>query len=220
MIRIWLTRPNQPRHPIEERVIARWEKLAGTLDAKLEIVEPKLYEIHGELLTRIWSMIRQDPKDTHLISETDFSPSRMLLSLIKNPRAATFTEFGNRDGPTHEFLHYDPLTAPWFMILNPSRFRTEPRLDWLGAAGPFNDAANYAYLNGVLDGCFFGDEVVVLRTFDHPSIRGAHYAFGTHFMWLRHWHDPPNSRLFPDDYTVQKHLAAIEEILRYEQPIL
>ena len=215
-MKIWLTRPNQAIHPLEVKLIERWiDKVAKPRGAQYKIMVPFPYEIHGELLTRIWNEIRQDSEEIHLISESDFFIHRegeeldhILARLKKWNRAAFFCAFGRRDPPDFKFTHLEPLVAPWFMIFNKPAFKVLPRLDWLSASGPFNDAANLAYCRAAEDGAFFRNQVIFGEGVDPDGFRGISYDFGTHLMWLRHWHNPDDV-IFPDGYTVTRHLEGV-----------
>lgn len=220
-MKIWITRPDQPIHPIENKLLLRWQEIAATRGADYERVQPASYQIHGELLTRIWNEIRQDSKDDiHLISESDFFIHRkgeeldhIIARMRRLNRAAFFCAFGRRDPPDFKFTHLEPLTAPWFMIFNKPAFKAMPRLDWLGAAGPFNDAANLAFCRAAEDGAFFRSQCLFGEGVDPDGYRGISYDFGTHLMWLRHWNSPTDV-LFPDGYTTERHLEGVRFWLR------
>lgn len=216
--KIWITQSNQTPHPIETACLSRWKSHAP---CALEVVRAQAFEIHGDLLTRIWSMIRSDRQhQVHLISESDFwihsadQISHELNAITRRGKAAHFVESCHRDNvPEHEIVRLEPLVAPWWILLNRTEFAADPPVDWLGPGGPRNDAANLAYTRGVEAGCFLANKVVFHEP-QNPApyfFRGAAHPWGTHFMWTRHWNESLSTPLFRGDkaYTVGTHLDGI-----------
>lgn len=221
-MKIWITHSAQPIHPIEQLCLDRWNALSSF--ATVNIVPAAPYEIHGELLSRIWNSIRSDPEPVHLISESDFwyansallLHERMMLSK-RNKALQICTSFHRDTLPDHPISSLAPLTAPWWILIDKSKLLAPLPVNWLDAAGPRNDAANLAYLRGVESGSFYEHTVSLVLPHDvSPNyFRGANYTFGTHFMWTRHWSAPPTERLFRDDphYTVGDHLRGVKSWL-------
>lgn len=218
-MKIFITRPNLPPHPFEDRCLERWKTAAVLRKAELEVVTAKPYEIHGELLTRLWNDIRVDLDSLCLISESDFYPDPDAINIlvsraVLDGTALTGCFSAHRDSPAHEWVSLAPLLAPWFLFFNRAAFAPgQPDLHWLGAAGPRNDAANLAYLRGVEAGIFTARNVNFFPGREpKPFLFGRTYPFGTHLMWRRHWHDDPERLLFPADPggpTIGQHLLAI-----------
>lgn len=230
-MKIIITRPAQPIHKFEQKFLDHWAQVSDLLGTKPVIVQNEPYETHGALLTRIWNDLRTC-KEPILISESDFwayadEVEDLLRHAQRLQRAACFTPLARRlahplpsgMAPTDalgSLKFYEPLVAPWFMLLLPSNFQADPPLTWLQAAGPFNDAANCAYLRGVEAGAFLEHNVKWLQKTKAlgPVIRGntavIQYLHGTHFFFTRHWHDNPETLLLPGGYTVGAHLAVIE----------
>lgn len=218
-MKIYLTRPRGPMHKFEQAFIAHWHGVSTLLSGNPPyLLENNLHETHGELLTRLWNDLRGE-KEAILISESDFWPfadevDDLIRSAQRRQLAACFTPLSRRDTPDCSERVLEPLVAPWFILLHPSFFKAQPPLDWLRQGGPFNDAANLAYLRGVEAGCFLQHNVKWLTPLNSlgPKISGCQtkYLHGVHSFFTRHWNDPPATRLLPNGYDVQTHLAAVE----------
>lgn len=226
-MKIIITRPNQPIHKFEQAFLDHWDKVASLFDTKPVVVANEPYETHGALLTRIWNDLRTS-KEPILISESDFwayaaEVEDLLRHAGRLARAACFTPLARRQAPAPpsgsalgDLKFYEPLVAPWFMLLLPHNFAGDPPLTWLMPGGPFHDAGNCAFLRGVEAGCFGEANVKWLQRSKvlGPIIKGdtaaLQYLHGTHFFFTRHWHDPPETPLLPGGYTVGAHLAVIE----------
>lgn len=221
-MRIIITRPNQPIHKFEQKFLDHWQKVSELFGTKPVVVQNEPYETHGALLTRIWNDLRT-LKEPILISESDFwayadEVEDLLHHATRLSRAAVFTPLARRQAPAPpsgmalgEVKLYEPLVAPWFMLLLPQNFRADPPLTWLQPAGPFNDAANCAYIRGVEAGAFLQADIKwVQKTRALGPTAALQYLHGTHFFFTRHWHDQPDTLLLPGGYTVGAHLAVIE----------
>jgi len=215
-MKVFLTRPNAPIHPLEERIIRVWRRQYDNV----EVIQAEPFEIHGDLLTRLWSDIRSSDDPDIIISESDFIPQ----PTINWPpgTAAVFVTFAHQHLAFPAILPCRPYSAGWYMRFNRSLFKSEPDLNWLNASGPFNDAANFAYLRAHLTGVIDWSSSVLIdpnnRSFGAEKLRCLRYPFGYHLFWTRHWHEP-NKVLFPDGYTVRNHLAAANRLLDYLEPI-
>jgi len=221
-MKIFITRPAGPKHPFELKFLSHWNDVANSISGgPAVVIEPTPHEIHGELLIRLWSDLRT-LKEPFLISESDFWPfadevDDLFRSMQRRRLAAVLTPLSRRvpgtDGDMDEQF-YEPLVAPWFLMLNPPAFRAAPDLDWLKQGGPFNDAANLAFCNAARSGTFFQPDVKWLQRNNSlgPKTTGycTKYLPGVHWFWARHWNDAPGTVLLPNGYDVQTHLAAIE----------
>jgi hypothetical protein len=216
-MKVFITRPAQPLHPLEERIISLWRRQYDNV----EVIQAEPFEIHGDLLTRLWSDIRSSDEPEIIISESDFVP---LPTIAWPPNiAAVFTTYCHQHLSFPTITPCRPYSAGWYMRFNRSLFKAEPALDWLSASGPFNDAANFAYLRAHLTGVLdWSNSLLIepMNTFHGKELlRCLRYPFGTHLFWTRHWYEP-KKRLYPDGYTVADHLAAASAMLKNLEPIL
>ena len=93
-----------------------------------------------------------------------------------------------------------PLIAPWFLYLRmtPRNLDHLPPETWLGAAGPYNDAANLA-LKAALDAGFVTDEPdwgLVQGQDAWPVVHGVRYPrLGTHAFFASSFGAPADKEL-------------------------
>lgn len=226
MMKFWITEPHAASGPLQDALRARWLALKGP--AKLTFMQANPGEIHGELLTRIWTYILEAdehekrfkglPTDLHVISETDFilqdAASQVLLDDYLTTTKALFVPNLTRDKETLELQHHFPLSAPWLLGINKNLFDIHNvKPDWLGASGPLNDAANFAFFNS-LDNLTDGDfHILTAHDARSDGILGVHYPhFGRHCFWNREFNSPPDKILL-GDWTVGRHTAGIKHLL-------
>jgi len=205
-------------HPLEERIIKKWRCQYNNV----EVVQAENFEIHGDLLTRIWSEVRSCDDPDIIISESDFIPFAAITG-SKPKLAALFVTFAHQHLNFPRITNCIPYSGAWYMQFNRSLFRAEPDLNWLSASGPFNDAANFAYLRGHLSGCFDWTNSTIINpqntVYGEEKLRCLRYPFGAHLFWARHWNEP-DKVLFPDGYTIRDHLAAANNLLDHLDPLL
>lgn len=211
------------KSPELRAILQCWQLIASEVNAGLHVRENHPWEVHGELLSRIWSEIRYGEPGTYILSETDFIPRRSLLCDLMYelavPRFRCTSHF-TRDAHL-ELVDHWPLSAPWFMTFDLC-FRPPawPPVDWLAAGGPFNDAANLAAQNAVKSKFALAKDIRWLEVEDAAPLMGAHLkGYGTHCFFARHFLDSPDTVLLPGSgYTVQEHKSRIRELLRQMHP--
>lgn len=212
LLKVYLTAPAGAQlgghRPTVERL---WAKASHAAETTFDIVENRSGEIHGELLSRLWvERVYEDLESGQdvLLSEIDFIPytdtvQRLdrvpnmvlvrYLTRIYQPDADVRREPGVFRAHHFDEARRVPLVGPWLMKLPAlgDWWRKIPR-DWLAQGGPFNDAANLAYVR--LRESEIDHPIIWLKHLDvHPLIHGADYRrIGVHVFFARALDLPDN----------------------------
>jgi len=222
-MQIWISCPRETTLAgLKPALFKRWAQSAqfatkNGVETGVHLLEPLPNEIHGEFLTRLWSTeILESPDDEHLISELDFLPYRdTVLRIATTARAGGFDLLGvpyvrrvySPDQSTRlhsgkvETYEQDglPLLGPWLLYLNLAKHRTLhlPQMDWLGAAGPFNDAGNLALHSLRASGFLTETNFALLPAKDaFPLIHGTQYPrVGIHTFFAREYDAPADKEI-------------------------
>jgi len=215
-----ITEPRVPGTFLSRQLIAHWNRV--TRGHNLEFYTNLPYEVHGELLTRLWTTIRYGPPDIYLISETDMVLKRSFVKKLATwpwPENLIMVPFITRKVIEGQpvILEHEGQTGAWFMAFNLTKVQPPnwPPLDWLSYGGVNNDAANNALNNAGPSG--FVDSMG-LRLLDwedsYPPLLSIKYpACGIHLFFARHYHEDFKKPLIPDfPYTVGDH---VQECLKY-----
>lgn len=202
-----------------DEVLERWDDICREARVPFTVVEPIAGEIHGQLLERLWREAVYDALDgggSVLVSEVDFVPERRHFRVLESlpetglllaPYSTRIYQPGSDviQQPGTIALHSAPpldgqgpripLVGAWFVLLRPGAWVRNVPLDWLGAAGPFNDAANHAYLELAKLPEKQRPPVLWLRPRDlHPLGHGIEYeGLGAHLFFARHADDPDDA---------------------------
>lgn len=207
LLKIYITKPHGSKlGGLEQKLQERWRLAANDSKTEIEFVEAEKHEIHGQLLTRLWVTralhdLTSGGEDV-LISEIDMVPTREIVSTCDNlfigdvdlacaPYVTRVYQPGESPSRAPGELTFHQvanqmLAGPWFLYLNmPAHDAGRLSDDWLGAAGPYNDAANLAphRLLEVQPNAI----VSYIPTVDaYPTIHGTrHKGIGTHGFFAR-----------------------------------
>jgi len=186
--------------------MAAWTRAAKEASAELHWVRPNKYEVHGDMLVRLWNTeIIANEDDEHLISEIDFLPERMAvpklmdtadkgkLKIIGAPYVTrTYADHACTDtspGQLKSYLAPDGKTAllgPWLLYVR-NRGLGTLRSDWLAPSSSFNDAGNLGIKYALEDKAITPDQFAFLSYRDAwPIAHGCQYpGVGTHFFFAR-----------------------------------
>jgi hypothetical protein len=218
----------EPEPPLVYDLRAHWRKTADSLGASLVFYEPGPFNIHGEVLERVWADIRYDivrngnPDHLYIISEIDFVPYPAGLKVFadmarEGARAGYFAPYVNRDASQVPVDHW-PLTGAWFLALNLKNVTSWPPTYWLAAGGPYHDAANMALQNALASGFLTEENVVRLAWRDLWGTGGPMSlelpGLGTHLFFSAHFEDPPDAELLlGSGYTSGEHVGRVKRFL-------
>ena len=203
-------------------------------------------EIHGEFLTRLWvTEIRDHDDPFHVISEIDFNPQRLALVRLFRDATSCALRLVAPAYVTRDYLPeqhpardqgvvrsyrasadpQDPvhLMAPWFVYLDLRDREHVLRLPetWLGASGPFNDAANTALVTA-LEAGFLSTHPRNWGLLFHrdawPAVHGVRYPrIGTHYFFARALDQPDDSVIcwpdHKDSLTAGEHYRNIRRLI-------
>ena len=189
-MKIWLTSPNVKSSALDKMWV-RWAHLADISAVDLELCKPEPGMIHGELLCSIWAKIRAEEDQIQLISEIDTIPHRNFFKTmdeklkVKRLVAANYVTRIYKDSADvhvdagnlkeHEYSG-TPLCGPWLIGFNLKDVSKWPDSNWLDAAGPFNDAANFAFRRALESGFAREEQIEVLHGRDaFPIVHGISY---------------------------------------------
>ena len=210
-MQVWITSP-RVKGPLFDRLWSCWTSLFPGDNLHLRIANS--YEIHGDLLNRIYQEIVDHPDPQHVISEIDFLPyptfKETADSVFRGGSPVALTPYVTRTSELQLINHW-PLVGAWLLLLDKSRFLKPPALTWLEASSVFNDAANHALHNLVAAGSIEDEnDLTELLYYDNaPDSLGLEYSgLGYHAFFARHFNDPPSRDLFPG-FTLAQHLADI-----------
>lgn len=214
-MKLWITGPRGDLGGLRPALENRWKLTAGDSGADVEFIEPLDNEFHGQMLTRLWAQEVRDSSDPeHLISEIDFLPVRTdLRQLSRGPLNLIGVNYVRREYPAGadpnrsggELQKYEtpegvPLIAPWLLYvrMTPRNVDKLPPETWLDAAGPHNDAANFA-LKYALEAGFVTDEPdwgLVQGQDAWPVVHGVRYPrLGTHAFFAASLGAPADKEL-------------------------
>lgn len=213
-MKIHITRPQTPT-PLDPQLAAAW----GRLDTKVRFYQAEPYEVHGELLARIYQATLDSSDPKHIISELDFIPEPYMDDQVSKwlyTYPLIRVAYGTRPGPTYKFKTEGLLTGAWFLAFNRDLLRAEPPIDWLREGGPFNDAANLAlhHLIATDPTLDLDREVLTLEPLDtYPNLAIEYRNVGSHAFFHRHLNDPAHHQLTPG-VTVGDHTRAIQRLLK------
>lgn len=221
---------------VTDRLRARWERLAGPRLQMHNALNGR--EIHGARLVRLWTDLfvaersgRGEPDRKYLITESDFIVEPAFMEKLQAwpwpDTCAILARYQMRDEKTGlELKSWEGLVGAWFLALNLMKIGTPilrwPHLDWLRAAGPYNDAANVAAKEAVKCGFLRENQIRwldgVART---EGMLGVDYSLdgepvGCHTFFSREFSAPKDRILFyqtKPPYTAGEHVAHIERYL-------
>ena len=205
-MKLWICEPAVNDTVLSPRLRLRWQKVAQQTGG-LSFIKAEPGENHGMLLTRIWQEILNSDDPLQVISELDFIPydtfnGEMKQILLQSP--ALFLEYVTREEDL-QLRRHGPLSGAWLLGFNRDLASPDLPLDWLAAAGPFNDAANNAYSRFPEN----PDTVFEEGHDEAPASLGLEYSgLGYHCFFHRHFADPLETVLFPG-YSLGAHLRDV-----------
>lgn len=215
-----------PDCALAERLEKRWKRLDPTLYKH----PGRQGEIHGERLVRLWQDVYVNERGLregdgkYLITENDFIIDEKFLQKLRTwpwPERAIFARYQMREKDSLALRPSEGLVGAWFIALNlrptPKRW---PPMDWLRPAGPYNDAANFAFKEAIESGFLKLREILWLDATTHASPVSVDYSLkdnfvGCHTFFAREFSAPKDKILLPQlpEYTAGRHVAEIQKYL-------
>lgn len=218
-----------PGCDLTDRLRERWHRLDPTA------VEHQGFpgELHGDRLVRLWQDIYVNERGLkegdgkYLITENDFIIDEEFLQKLRLwpwREKVIFARYQMREPDSLKLRPSEGLVGAWFLAFNlrhpDNPMRRWPPLDWLRPAGPYNDAANFAFKEGIESGALKLRDILWLDAETHERPLSVEYRLhdsfvGLHTFFAREFSAPPDKILLPQlpEYTAGKHVQQIQQYL-------